>query len=204
MSEPVFTLRRTRRCGSGSGWGSCGRTRCRYTVTDGQSPCSVTSEWKTTSWTSTVPSPSRAAATRRNSAGTSSWPGPAGFACVKCSMVQVSGSELMPGTVPHRSGGGPGRSGPELALQCGGRLLQRARVGAGGEVLPAAVADDEADVGPPAGGQFLVGDAQRGVQDRAGRDAGEDALALHQLAGAVDGVLGSDGEPRVQQRRVVQ
>ena len=40
------------------------------------------------------------------------------------------------------------------------------------------------DVGMPAGGDLLVGDAEGRVQDRAGRYAGEDALALHQLAGA--------------------
>src|SRR3712207_7682407 len=67
-------------------------------------------------------------------------------------------------------------SRPELALERGRRLLQRARVGTGGQVLPATVADDEDDVGPATGGDLLVGDAQRRVQDRAGRDAGEDAL----------------------------
>src|SRR3954468_19061772 len=70
------------------------------------------------------------------------------------------------------------RSGPELALEPRTRFLEGARVGPGGQVLPPAVGDDEADVGPPAGGDLLVGDAQRRVQDRAGRDAGEDALAL--------------------------
>src|SRR4051794_36855938 len=93
---------------------------------------------------------------------------------------------------------------PELALQGGRRLVQGAGVGAGGEVLPAAVADDEADVRVPAGRDLLVGDAERGVQDRAGRDAGEDAFALHQLTGAVDGVLRPDREPRVEQGGVVE
>src|SRR4051794_7092538 len=95
-------------------------------------------------------------------------------------------------------------SGPELALQGGGGLLESARVGAGREVLPAAVADDEADVGPPPRRDLLVGDAERRVQDRAGRDAGEDALALHQLTGAMDGVLGPHGEAGVQQRGIVE
>ena len=94
--------------------------------------------------------------------------------------------------------------GPELALERGGRLVERAGVGAGGEVLPATVADDEDDVGPAAGRDLLVGDPERGVQDRAGRDPGEDALALHQLAGAVDGVVGAHAEARVQQRGVVE
>src|SRR4051812_11354749 len=88
----------------------------------------------------------------------------------------------------------PASSGPELALERGRRILQRTAVGAGREVLPAAVADDEADVGVATGGDLLVGDTERGVQDRAGRDAREDAFALHQLAGAVDGVLRPDGE----------
>src|SRR3954468_6747739 len=61
-------------------------------------------------------------------------------------------------------------SGPELALQRGGGLLQGAAVGAGGEVFPAAVAHDEHDVGVPAGGDLLVGDAERSVQDGARRD----------------------------------
>ena len=55
-----------------------------------------------------------------------------------------------------------------------------------------------------AGRDLLVGDAERGVQDRAGRDAGEDALALDQLAGAADGVVRADREPGVEQRRVVE
>ena len=47
-------------------------------------------------------------------------------------------------------------SGPELALQRGGGLLERARVGAGGEVLPAPVGDDERDIGVPAGGDLRL------------------------------------------------
>ena len=42
------------------------------------------------------------------------------------------------------------------------------------------------------------------MQDRAGRDAGEDALLLDQLAGAPQRVLGSDGEPGVEHGGVVQ
>src|SRR5438046_459614 len=69
----------------------------------------------------------------------------------------------------------PEGSGPELAFQHRGGLLERAGIGPGGQVLPATVGDDEHDVGAPAGGDLLVGDAERRVQDRAGRDAGEDA-----------------------------
>src|SRR3954471_15425103 len=83
-------------------------------------------------------------------------------------------SAAHPAAARHRCG--VSGSGPELALELRGRLLERARVGAGGQVLPPAVADDEADVGPPARRDLLVGDAARRVQDRAGRDAGEDAL----------------------------
>src|SRR5688500_15431266 len=50
------------------------------------------------------------------------------------------------------------RSGPELALQRGRGLLERTGIRAGREVLPPAVADDEADVGVPAGRDLLVGD----------------------------------------------
>ena len=45
----------------------------------------------------------------------------------------------------------PRCSGPELALEPLGGLLQRAGVGTGRQVLPAAVADDEHHVGPLAG-----------------------------------------------------
>src|SRR5688500_6969609 len=66
--------------------------------------------------------------------------------------------------------------GPELALEPVLGLVDGALVGAGREVLPATVAHDERDVGAfPRLGR-LGGLAQRGVQDRAGRDAGEDAF----------------------------
>src|SRR4051794_37573017 len=42
---------------------------------------------------------------------------------------------------------GGASSGPELALETVLRLVDGALVGAGGEVLPAPVADDEGDVG---------------------------------------------------------
>ena len=79
-----------------------------------------------------------------------------------------------------------------------------ALVGAGGEVLPAAVADDEGDVGALARLDRLGGLAERGVQDRAGGDAGEDALELEQLAHPAYGVARADREAGVDQRRVVQ
>ena len=44
----------------------------------------------------------------------------------------------------------------------------------------------------------LLRDRQRGVQDRAGRDAGEDALGLQQLPGAAQRVVRADREPAGQ------
>ena len=74
-------------------------------------------------------------------------------------------------------------SGPQLALELLGGLLQRAGVGAGRQVLPAAVAHDERAVGALAVVDAL-GDRQRRMQDRAGGDPGEDALVVDQVAGA--------------------
>ena len=76
-----------------------------------------------------------------------------------------------------------------------------ALVGAGGEVLPAAVADDERDVGALPRLDRLGRLAQRRVQDRAGGDAGEDALLLEQLADPAYGVARADREAGVDQRR---
>src|SRR5689334_23282772 len=63
-------------------------------------------------------------------------------------------------------------SRPELTLEAVLRLVDGALVGAGGEVLPAAVTHDEDDVRALAGLHRLGGLAECGVQDRAGRDAG--------------------------------
>src|SRR5947209_11846267 len=86
-----------------------------------------------------------------------------------------------PGAPRIQRGWGPGRSGPELGVQAGGGLFQVAGVGAGGQVFPPGVADDDDDVGRVAGASCLFGDGHRGVQDPAGGDAGEDALDLQQL-----------------------
>ena len=66
--------------------------------------------------------------------------------------------------------------------------------GAGGDVLPAVVADHEHD------GALvdLVSDLRRAGQRRAGRDAGEDP-DLAQLAGPLDGLAGSDDALAVEQ-----
>src|SRR3954451_13106226 len=99
----------------------------------------------------------------------------------------------------------PWASGPELALEPLGGLLQRARVGAGREALPAAVTDDERDVGAlVALARDPVGDRQGGVQDRAGRDSGEDALMLDEFAGAPQRVVGRHREPGGEHRVVVE
>src|SRR4051794_20080462 len=70
------------------------------------------------------------------------------------------------------------RSGPELAVEAFLGLVDRALVGAGGEVLPAAVAHHERDLCRFSRFDRLRGLGERGMQDRAGRDAGEDAFGL--------------------------
>src|SRR3954453_5723225 len=95
-------------------------------------------------------------------------------------------------------------SGPELALEVVLRLVERAFVGAGREVLPAAVADDERDVRAVTGLDRLGRDAERRVQDRAGGDAREDAFRRPQLARPPYGVAWADREARSQDRLVVQ
>src|SRR6478735_7317163 len=95
-------------------------------------------------------------------------------------------------------------SRPELTLEAVLRLVDGALVGAGGEVLPAAVADHEGDVGTLAGLDRLGCLAEGCVQDRPGGDAREDALLLEQLPDPSYGVTRADREPRVDQRLVVQ
>src|SRR6478672_8500562 len=77
---------------------------------------------------------------------------------------------------------------PELTLEAVLRLVDGALVRAGGEVLPAAVGDHEGDVGTLARGDRLRGLGERGVEDRAGRDTGEDALTVEQLTHPAYGV----------------
>ena len=101
-----------------------------------------------------------------------------------------------------RCPGRSGRSGPELALEALLGLVDGALVGAGGEVLPAAVGRPRTRCRPaPRALTALAAWAERGVQDRAGGDAGEDALELEQLADPAYGVARADREPRVDQRR---
>src|SRR3954471_3688406 len=77
-----------------------------------------------------------------------------------------------------------GASGPELAVERGLRLGESAGVGTRREVLPTAVAHDETHIGPLPLLGGTSGDAERRVQDRAGRDADEHALVVQQLAHA--------------------
>src|SRR3982751_6362044 len=74
-------------------------------------------------------------------------------------------------------------------------LLDRLRVDAGGEVLPAVVGDQEDDVA----GVELTGDAMGDRGDRAGRDTGEDALLLEQFLGPDDRVAVVDHDLAVEQ-----
>src|SRR5690349_10205941 len=97
-----------------------------------------------------------------------------------------------------------GSSGPELALEPLLGLLDRALVGTGGEVLPAAVAHHERDVGPLPRLDALGRLSQRRMQDRAGGDPGEDAFGFEQLARTPNRVLRTDGVTRVDQALVVQ
>jgi hypothetical protein len=93
---------------------------------------------------------------------------------------------------------------PELTFEGLLGLVDGALVGAGGEVLPAAVRHDERDVRRLPRVDSPGGLGQRGVQDGAGRDAGEDALELEQLADPAYGVARADREPRVDEVGVVE
>src|SRR5215212_6826637 len=69
--------------------------------------------------------------------------------------------------------GDPGRGlGPQLAAEAGLGGVRVGPVGAGGQVLPAAVGGEDDDVGP----LQAFGHPQGDVQDGPGGDAGEQAL----------------------------
>src|SRR5436305_23892 len=83
-----------------------------------------------------------------------------------------------------RAGPWPGTSlRPELSLEPLRGFVERAVICACTQVFPAAICDDEGDVGCFVRFHRAACFAQRRVQDRTGRDAGEDALLLDQLAG---------------------
>src|SRR4051812_34079373 len=96
------------------------------------------------------------------------------------------------------------RSGPELALEVGLGLVQRACVGAGREVLPSRITDHQRHVGATTFLRSLGRHAERGMQDRTGRDAGEDALVVEQLTDPAYGVPRPYRETRRQHRLVVE
>src|SRR4249920_1902464 len=77
-------------------------------------------------------------------------------------------------------------------------LLDRLRVDARGEVLPAVVGDQEDDVAA----LELAGDAGGDGGDGAGRDAGEDALLVEQALGPDDRVAVGDHDLAVEDREV--
>ena len=103
--------------------------------------------------------PSRRTAGRRRSHGLGpSWRRD-GSGCHQSGRSRRSADRCRPRRHDRRSvaSGGSGRSGPELALEPLLGLVDGALVGAGGQVLPAAVADDERDVGALAGLDRLGG-----------------------------------------------
>src|SRR4051794_12599795 len=77
-------------------------------------------------------------------------------------------------------------------------LLHGLGVDAARQELPAVVADDEDDVALVE----LARDAHRDRRDRAGRDAGEEALLVEQLARPHDGVVVRDEDLPVEQAQV--
>src|SRR5690349_3349331 len=94
---------------------------------------------------------------------------------------------------------------PELALErLDGLFRGGGRVDAGGEVLPAAVGDDERDVGALSRLDRFPADADGRVQGRAGGDAREDALLLEEFTGAGDRVGGADREAAGEDGGVVE
>src|SRR6266571_1566284 len=110
----------------------------------------------------------------------------------------ASGSFLGPSTTisssgPTWKGISPPHRGVEVL-----HLVHRQRVDAAGEVLPAVVGHDEDDVALVE----LAGDPHRHRRDGPGRNAGEDALVVEQLAGPDDRVAVGDEDLAVQDRDV--
>src|SRR4051794_922229 len=94
--------------------------------------------------------------------------------------------------------------GPQLAFEALGCFFEGSAVGAGRQVLPAAIGDDERDVGPLPRLHRALGLPESGMQDRAGGDAREDALRLDELARTPKCVCRSHGETGVEHRRVIE
>src|SRR4051812_4998929 len=103
-----------------------------------------------------------------------------------------------------RKSEGRGRLGPELALECGLGFVDRSGVGAGGEVLPAAVRLDQHDLGLRTVACGAFGLSNRGMQDRARRYPGEDAFLLDELSRTANRVTAANRERGVDEGLVVQ
>src|SRR3954449_7538525 len=99
-----------------------------------------------------------------------------------------------PRTRPTRTSSLPERSLLERLLE----LLDRLRVDARAEVLPAVVGHDEHDVALVE----LVRDTHRHTRDGAARDAHEEALLLEQLLGPDHGIEVRHEDLPVEQRQV--
>src|SRR5262245_52645734 len=96
------------------------------------------------------------------------------------------------------------RSGPELTLESRFSFVDRAFVGTGRHVLPAAVGDAEGDLRRSARLHTAGCLRQSRMQDGSGRDPREDALFLEELPRTPYGVSRAHREPRIDERLVVQ
>src|ERR1051326_8832295 len=102
-----------------------------------------------------------------------------------------------PPRAPRARAGSRRGSPPVLALHCGPWVIGLPEVG--GEVLPAPVGEYADDDGALV---LLAGEAEGDVDDRAGGDAREDALAIEERPDAGDGVLVRDEDLAVDLRDV--
>ncbi len=93
---------------------------------------------------------------------------------------------------------------PELAVERFLGLGERAAVGAGGEIFPATIGDQEGHVGAPPRLDRLVRDIERRMQDRARGEAREEAFDLDELPGTQHRVAGADGEAAGEDGGVVE
>src|SRR4029453_4095738 len=92
---------------------------------------------------------------------------------------------------------------PQLALEPVYGLVERPGVGAGRQIFPASIGDDEADVRTLPGGDAPFGDTQRRMEDGTSGDPREDALLVEQLARPLQGFPGADRIARRENRLVI-
>src|SRR5699024_8561 len=114
--------------------------------------------------------------------------------------VPASAAMTAPGTAPVDVRG----AGPEVAVETFLRLLERALVCTGGQILPRGVGDDEGDVSALPGTLGLACHRHGRVQGSPGRNAGEDALLVQQLPCPLERGVGGDREAGGQHRLVVE